>query len=532
MGVRSNQPTATALPDSDNNWVESEALHRRLTHLESTISRVLNPQRHKDQTSLNWSLSTVPSSVDTPEESLDPESGTEDDTSPLLAVWRDAMAIDPIQSPLNTASARLFKPPVLSSHPPLPDFRGLDILFKYTEPFWTTWPACTFGIIEPKQLAPGQLRYNSEIIYEAVDSGDTLLTSKAFLWLILCLTQFPRRHTQELHLPKPRRKLIEQYHAYVRSTFDTALDSGDSICGLECYNLQWKIFFDTGKPRKAWQILRNGITSAIQLGLHRTDSHRDERKKDLWMSFWQTERQISCMLGLPSCTSNEHPGTGLKDLSSNDPIEIAHHRLSIISGDIIKRDQTSLKENYAVTTQIDQDLEDALSILPPEVWSLPQAGQSFAVIYHQLSTRMRFWTAQKLLHMPYMLRSMKESRYQYSYTKAIDASRNMISTLYGFRQVCSDFLCEVVDFQAFSAAVVILLGVLAQRGATANESEQDWKLIEKASKCLRQTATALECSVARQGADALDTLMAACRGTPPQEPFVVTIPYFGRVRLK
>lgn len=104
------------------------------------------------------------------------------------------------------------------------------------------------------------------------------------------------------------------------------------------------------------------------------------------------------MLGLPSYTSNDHAGTRLADLTSTDSIPTANHKLSLVAGDIIKRDQTGSMVNYAVTVQIDQDIQAIRPLIP----SL-SAALELTTLYNAAVINMRFYAIQSLLHEPYMM---------------------------------------------------------------------------------------------------------------------------------
>lgn len=568
--TRTNQAAEDSLTEgAETNTTDKGALQRRLTELEDMVLQIQGssilqsnngggspgvsiPSAHIDQSSLGCSLTegtsrtTISSTNDSPEICENSAADLTGDASgqiadaPLTTLWRDSIGITPVAVSLTSEStphdriSRVKHPPAaLRSLLPCP--RDLDIIFQGTEKFWPTWPPCTLGITEPKRHIAGYPKHNKEILFEAINSGNPELVSKALLWIALCLSQFSRhRSTQEPRLPLPPVELIERYLKYVQEILSTCEDVGSSLGGLECYVLQWRLYFDAGRPRKSWQMLRQAITSAIPLGLHRTESHTDERKKKIWTLLWQSERQLSCMLGLPSCTSTEHPGTLASDLTSDDPIEIVHHKLSILAGDIIKRDQNHRNINHAITIQLDEELEELRAILPAGFWDPPKSDQPFVVSHIQQYTKIRFWSMQKILHMPYMLKSTKESKYQYSFMQAMEAAKGIMNAYRETRQAAhgEDMMCEVMDFQVFSAAMVLIIGLLARPASDTHEVIAEWQLVDTTSRYLRQAARALGCNVAKQGSDTLDIIIATMRGAyPGNDDFVTTIPYFGRVRL-
>lgn len=108
-------------------------------------------------------------------------------------------------------------------------------------------------------------------------------------------------------------------------------------------------------------------------------------------------------------------------------------------------------------------------------------------------------------------------------------------------------MCEVLDFQIFTAAMVLILSILSHRQNSATISSlplpifdeiPDWTLVDTSVQCLLLTSDKLDCSVAKQGADTLQAFIRIYgphrSPYPPmtsQENLVVTIRYFGRFKI-
>jgi len=524
-------------PESDASHGETEVLYNRIAQLESLMAQMLkNPPG--DNVPVSMRLSSLALPADTRDEGgrlkvLNGEGDADLCKAPLSAFLEDAAPLTS-DGRKYTSTVRPIRQFMYVPQPPLPSLPQLATLFEYSEKIWFTWPSCTFGSTQSAKLIPNRQNHNISLVFDTLQSNDHVMVAKVYLWVSLCLMHYPRDRIQELQLQHSYRQLLDQYTAYAAAALSFYNDTSVTISILESMSLQWRFYFNSGKPQKAWHILRRAIASAIQLGLHQPHGYEDKSKIMLWDSFWQSERLISCILGLPSCTSNEHPGTRPNDGPNyqNNPIAQAHFKLGIITGDIIKRDHTELKNNYAATHQIDQDLEEVQALLP-SINTDVHEDQSFTTLYQPLMTHVRYWMMLKLAHMPYMLKAMHSSRYQHSFDRARKASRKIIELMSTVRALCTEYMCETLDFQLFSAAVVLLLADHHRLETNASTRQADWSLISIASQCLRQTNIKLDCAVAKQGADALDIIIAACRGQYAfQEDFVVTIPYFGRVRLK
>lgn len=543
-----------------------QALRERVAHLEDLMVQMVqtqsrateSPTVHTDTTDL---VGTLPVSMPNPDSPTDTDiapasvfafAGLPNDAQDRSAGEGDA---DPASAPLvnllqnyslvTSVPTPVSQPvqPIHVPRPPLPPLAALTLLLSHTEKYWPVWPTCAFDVARLQQLIMSQHDVNTDAAEGNLPFEDQLIIVKLFLWIALCLTHYPKQLLQGLKLPGTQRNLIEQYTRYASVMLGMQADGRVTMDVMECLSIQWKIYFDTGKPRRAWQTLRRGITAAIELGFHKQDVHKDEVKTKIWTTLWQNERQISCMLGLPSCTSNDHAGTRLADLSSTDAIPTAHHKLSLIAGDIINRDQTSSMDNYTIAIQIDQDLEAVRPLIPA-----PSAELELTALYNVVVVNMRFYTIQGLLHKPYMLQEPASIQSRYSFDRAVDASRQCIRTLSFFRGVCDDYMCEVLDFQMFTAAMVLIVSILSHRqnsSATVPslslplfDETSDWALIDTSLQCLRRTSDILDCSVAKQGADTLQAFIEVHHPHraqyPPvasREDLVVTIPYFGRFKI-
>jgi len=135
-----------------------------------------------------------------------------------------------------------------------------------------------------------------------------------------------------------------------------------------------------------------------------------------------------------------------------------------------------------------------------------------------------------------MLRSSIDKSYEYSRLSALDASRKVIKSYQTVRDhpELSLAVCDVMDFQAFSAAVVIVIDLLSHSSQleTHQEGISDWDLIHSVTRSLKYVSEAMECTVARQSAQLLQTLSAFQNGGySGPENYEVIIPTFGKVRI-
>jgi hypothetical protein len=210
--------------------------------------------------------------------------------------------------------------------------------------------------------------------------------------------------------------------------------------------------------------------------------------------------------------------------------------LSIIAGHIIERNQNHRTSEYSVTLNIDQELHQCRGRIPSEWWNgLPSIGTPLETIYGLSIMKMQFYSFRKMLHLPYMLKSAIDENYQYSRLAALDASREIIRA-YQTVRVHPDLaisICDVFDFQAFTAAVVLSIDLLSQTSQLETHQEaSDWGLIHDLTRSLKSVSEAMECIVAGQAAQLLKILSSFRHGSySGPENYEVVIPMFGRVRI-
>ena len=153
------------------------------------------------------------------------------------------------------------------------------------------------------------------------------------------------------------------------------------------------------------------------------------------------------------------------------------------------------------------------------------------------------------LHMPFMLKSSADKGYQYSHTAALDSARHMIRYYEALRleTKVGPFICKLIDFQAFTAAMLLLLNLCGYaqqaRGAVVmqpdlDQDQQDSTLIDTTINLLREASKEAGGVVAQQCYKALEMLAQIRHGCPEEhmnscehESCQISIPYFGTVTM-
>jgi hypothetical protein len=419
----------------------------------------------------------------------------------------------------------------------VPSPKDLVVLLDATKRYWPTWPVSPRSQLEiSSPVQPGETASFRDIILTSFKSGSPLSIARSILWLTLSIQQLP------LNYVKLQMKLAEPVPAVINSFMDgagTILSSDEimsgSIDALECLALQAKVYIDAGKPRQAWLSLRRALNFALLLGIDQLEDGENEHHRALWSFLWQSERQLSLVLGFPHALSESNPGLSIRHTGQSIASKVTHE-LGIIAGHIIERNQNHRNADYSSTLDIEQELKQCKDQIPSNWWdAVPTPGTTLEVLFGQQTIKMYYHQLRKTLHLPYIFKSSIDGTYGESKALALQASREMINCYQTLRNSSGQALimCDLMDFQAFSSAVVIVIHLLLQNPATnVYQDVEDWKLVHCTIRNFEYISRKLECTVASQAAQLLENLSTAHHGSyDPMEDYEAVIPYFGKVRI-
>lgn len=457
--------------------------------------------------------------------------------APLLNLFRDAMLIQDVE--VQSSAAKIPYDHRLAScvktfQSLLPRSDDLNAILSATQIFWRVWQdAQGLSLGEKDSLQSVRTAYM--YIQKSLHSRQPASVAKAVLFLALCVQQVTNQVANEILTPTTRSKMsLDPYIILVDMLLSISENSMPTIEGLECLEILAKLYMNMGKPRESWLSIRRGINLALLLRLHHTDERSMMRERKIWSHLWQTDRQLSMVLGLPAATTDFHPGLG-RVIAGDHIAEPVMYQMSVIAGHISERNQNSAATDYYRTIQIDQEIRTMLQRIPSEWWNA-QSNESTPVemVYGLQVLKIQLYMLQKNLHQPYMLKSFTNSDYEPSNSTACDASREMIFAYQTLRQhpKVGFIICDLMDFQVFTAAVVLVINLLWSPAPRNYRHESDWKLIQSVTDILKKVAESMSCNVASQASQILEYLAAAHNGTytGPQQ-FEAVIPYFGQVKI-
>jgi hypothetical protein len=163
--------------------------------------------------------------------------------------------------------------------------------------------------------------------------------------------------------------------------------------------------------------------------------------------------------------------------------------------------------------------------------------------------QMVFHQIRVYLHLPFMLKAASNSRFSYSKTACLNGSREVLRLYQSLRtgHVQPLYECKAIDFIGFTAAVLILIGLLnfgmgsqsSTSGPTPKDIEEDVRLIEVSIDIFRRASSEKGGKVAAQSAQVLEQMLSKFKGTsldheegPCSGKSDFVIPYFGTISIK
>jgi hypothetical protein len=280
-------------------------------------------------------------------------------------------------------------------------------------------------------------------VFLALNQDNPSVIGCALSWMALSLQCLPLDfESNHLGLPLPVNDLIQQYLSNVERLIVSDDELSLSLEGIECILLHAQFHSNGGRPRKGWATIRRGLSHAILLGLHRpplhppsTSSCHAKRREAVWWHLVECDSYLSLLLGLPSIMIPTLLDPGDPNKNGTDLLSDGYYRrkLAILVNTISQRNQatsTSLATLLSATMQIDRELE-GLASLPPSSWWQPLEPSDQRAMdaweFHERETT-QFWhhQAKAYLHLPFMLQSPNDTRFDCNRAQCLISSRRMI----------------------------------------------------------------------------------------------------------
>lgn len=548
----------------------SYSLRERVSQLEDLVKQVLHrlPERaeetpttnEQDKSQVDTQAAEVLKSLKSSlrradavlEESLLLPGGLRDDAPALTLFDNEVITRKESQPVVSRAQYNKSKALITALNQLLPSPHDLEIILQNSHEWWVIW----------RKMFPEITDSRCESIKESVShslrSEKPAELAKIMLCIAIGVHQLPENFDWSiLQMKEEPAELMERYIA----TVDRLITSDDEIAatleGIECMMLEAKYHVNMGRPRRAWLLFHRGIAFSQLLGFHRlaaqpkTSSPQYQRQVNIWSHLILGDRYLSLLLGLPYSVSDAFvaPYISGGHIAGANTGEIFVSKMIPVVTKMNDRNQSITPMGYSATLRLDQDLEELHNSQDPGWWStdlLPNTPPE--VHFDRLQAQFFYHQAKLLLHMPFMLRSSTDKRYQYSHSTALDASREMIRIYDALRSntAVGPFICKLIDFQSFTAAMLLLLNLCGysqqHRAHSAQpDHEQDQKdsdLIDHTISLLKDASKEAGGVVAAQSAQALEMLARVRQGCTEREmkecvteTCQVSIPYFGTISI-
>ncbi|KAJ4395802.1 hypothetical protein N0V93_000016 [Gnomoniopsis smithogilvyi] len=320
-----------------------------------------------------------------------------------------------------------------------------------------------------------------------------LILAKRALQVLICIQQLPPEFDWDaLEIGAAINDTMNRL-----TTTVTLVTSNDELIGyaegIECLILQGFYQANGGNLRKAWITARRALSLAQMIGIDKGHSaafrscdpniniHHRTSPAVLWSKVVSWERCLSLLLGLPIGSQGIVLPTIADPDSPMDRLERSHTALSARIGErnaSHQRDPARHLSIYALTQEIDLELEATARDVPPEWWDQPHLdvsapqnllwdaiGKMLAQIHH--------FTLVLLLHVPYMLRDIDSPRYDYSKTACTTAARDLLSRFLIIRKhSVSAYVHHLVDYAGLIASMTLCLSYLSKRRSEVWEHDK------------------------------------------------------------
>ncbi|KAH0521852.1 hypothetical protein TsFJ059_005787 [Trichoderma semiorbis] len=381
--------------------------------------------------------------------------------------------------------------------------------------------------------------------------------ARALMCIVMCLQQLPQHvDITQLQLPSPRNEYMESLASMIIST----VTSDDEIIatseGLECLLLLSIYFVNSGRPRRSWLNNRRALAIAQLMNLHRIydqdiddNKNREANMAELWPHIIHYDRHLSQILGFPCGmvdTNEPLAPSNLKLMQHLDEHKLNAFylaQLDRIAALLIEREQGSSRLAMSLTQSIDNALLNLATSVPQSWWHpldrfSETQPEDMEMLYARYNIQLWHHQLEMSNHLPFMLDAAEERQTEYGRIACLKAARELIKVYLPLRTTFGMFSCCMTNFQAFTAAVILIFNMFLRSPAVEMEAlsgriERDWGLVADVIGVLDVAVEQFDDRVALQARDVLKLLQTIEKDpkTLQGDKFHFTIPYFGIISI-
>jgi hypothetical protein len=245
---------------------------------------------------------------------------------------------------------------------------------------------------------------------------------------------------------------------------------------------------------------------------------------------------MSMVLGLPYGFVDMHHQQILEVKPENDYLDSTMTiRCAMIAGKIIDRNHSRTKTSISKTLELDEEMNELATSFPETWWELPDRVQADGDDFDELSVRLHqqlfFFHLRLYIYLPFLSGSEENSVHGSIVRVAcMEAARQLLRrylSLHSDAEGLGPSECKLVDFMAFTGAIVLLLGCSSSSDPRMSSDGNDIEAVLSLIRCLQRQENQENCPVASQ---CRKTLMALLSRSSTDEE--VRIPFFGTVVRK
>ncbi|KAJ9134331.1 Fungal transcriptional regulatory protein, N-terminal [Pleurostoma richardsiae] len=304
----------------------------------------------------------------------------------------------------------------------------------------------------------------------------TIIGQKMLMLAILLQHVHPRYNPSINNLEEDwktmRTRLVSLAVTYVTSRDELV----GSLEGLICIMLEAIFQTNIGNLRRGWLTFRRALVVGQLMGLHRPSSPPIKKldpssrvdAKHIWFRIIYTDTYLALMLGLPLGYYDTSFASG-PVMQVDTPMGRLERMHGVVAMKLLQRNNSvymDCKEGWQTTHELDLEMQKVARSMPSRWWTVPQLGdiKDKANLFPdtlRLLNHFYHYNLLNQLHLPFMLRSSSDNKYDYSRVTCINAARELLVRFIAFRSVnLVAFCCRGVDFFAFIASLTLILAHL------------------------------------------------------------------------
>lgn len=379
----------------------------------------------------------------------------------------------------------------------------------------------------------------------AVAQERTIIVARTLLHLAICICSLPPEFdTTRLKNVWSLDAAMENYVATVTSLVASSDEHLLTLPGLETLLLLAIYQINTANLRQAWLIIRRAMNLAHLMGFHRIVARETapveavDSAAWLWRGFVDLDRVLGLHLRLPFA-ADDYP-----IVEDAGPHQVHKSRLATICRQVAELDREVTPQSYVQALALDEKLESMMRDQSKDFWEVPNVPptartfESYAVL-ERLMVQMWHFELKIFIHLPFLLRAPKESRYEYSKVTALQASRNVVMRWFALRNAgITQACCRFAELGVYIAVVTLALDILIEMATKEKSEVQKTKGSDFAMVCrvvgeMEKLAKASnrEKFAARSAVVVKKILSSLNPSTRTAGKTRLTLPYFGTIEL-